>query len=320
LEQEKSEKVNVEKKLSVTQKEYEEIKKSKDSLDSETSQLKTQLESSKKSQNSDRELSQLKTQLENSKQELSKLEKQLSTKDQEIKTLKTEKPSNTFEEENKNLRAELELLKQQLVEEEPSTVSPTPRLSVPRRVAPARSGRNRPTSTIGTPATPVEEEPTTPVKKPINVAAMGGINLFGGAGLTPEMIKTKTLTPASPQGPISDTSAKNRLWCVKGRRRVRSFQVELSHKSLNKGDVFVLDTPKAIFQWNGSECNRLERTKGKDITSRILRQRTSFGAKPDVITLDEGDNEDENVFAFWKEMGGKGPIGESADDLDGNAN
>lgn len=38
-------------------------------------------------------------------------------------------------------------------------------------------------------------------------------------------------------------------------------QVEMSWKSFNRGDVFLLDLGQLIIQWNGPESNRNERLK-----------------------------------------------------------
>lgn len=38
-------------------------------------------------------------------------------------------------------------------------------------------------------------------------------------------------------------------------------QVEMSWKSFNRGDVFLLDLGKLIIQWNGPESNRMERLR-----------------------------------------------------------
>jgi len=54
----------------------------------------------------------------------------------------------------------------------------------------------------------------------------------------------------------------------------------------------------------------LERSKGVDMTTRLNRAR---GSKAKVIVIDEGDNEPDEAFAFWKELGPKDAI-RSADD------
>lgn len=38
-------------------------------------------------------------------------------------------------------------------------------------------------------------------------------------------------------------------------------QVEMSWKSFNRGDVFLLDLGKLIIQWNGPESNHMERLR-----------------------------------------------------------
>lgn len=40
-----------------------------------------------------------------------------------------------------------------------------------------------------------------------------------------------------------------------------ALQVEMSWKSFNCGDVFLLDLGKLIIQWNGPESNRMERLR-----------------------------------------------------------
>uniref|UniRef100_A0A673ZE73 Advillin n=1 Tax=Salmo trutta TaxID=8032 RepID=A0A673ZE73_SALTR len=72
-----------------------------------------------------------------------------------------------------------------------------------------------------------------------------------------------------------------RLLHVKGKKRVSAMEVEMSWKSFNLGDVFLLDCGKTIIQWNGPESNRQERLKGmllaKDIRDRERGGRTEIG-------------------------------------------
>jgi hypothetical protein len=67
---------------------------------------------------------------------------------------------------------------------------------------------------------------------------MGGINLFGAMGIGADAIAKVKARPLVS----SKKEETKKLWQLKGRRRVRSFQVECTAKSLNKGDVFILDT------------------------------------------------------------------------------
>ncbi|XP_041835874.1 advillin [Melanotaenia boesemani] len=63
-----------------------------------------------------------------------------------------------------------------------------------------------------------------------------------------------------------------RLLHVKGKKRVIAKEVEMSWKSFNLGDVFLLDIGKTIVQWNGPNSNQQEKLKGmclaKDIRDR----------------------------------------------------
>ncbi len=55
---------------------------------------------------------------------------------------------------------------------------------------------------------------------------------------------------------------------LKGKNRIHVRQVELSSKSLNKSDVFILDAGDKIYDWNGAQADRKKREKGVDIANR----------------------------------------------------
>lgn len=56
---------------------------------------------------------------------------------------------------------------------------------------------------------------------------------------------------------------KSRLYHISGNKakNLSVRQVEMSYKSLNSGDVFVLDAGLMIYQWNGSQSSPHERRK-----------------------------------------------------------
>ena len=89
-----------------------------------------------------------------------------------------------------------------------------------------------------------------------------------------------------------------RLLQVKGRKNFRCFEVELSAKSLNNHDIFILDNGLIIYNWIGSKSNPFEKFKAVTICESIRDQRQS---RPKVISLDEGKEVDE----FWAILGGK---------------
>lgn len=43
----------------------------------------------------------------------------------------------------------------------------------------------------------------------------------------------------------------------------------VSVQSLNSGDVFLLDYNNIIYQWMGKSCNRMEKGKALDLTTRM---------------------------------------------------
>uniref|UniRef100_A0A4W4GZR7 HP domain-containing protein n=1 Tax=Electrophorus electricus TaxID=8005 RepID=A0A4W4GZR7_ELEEL len=80
-----------------------------------------------------------------------------------------------------------------------------------------------------------------------------------------------------------DTNVYNilRLLHVKGSKNVTAREVEVSWKSFNTGDVFLLDMGKAIVQWNSPQSNRKEKLKAcmlaQDIRDRERGGRVQIG-------------------------------------------
>jgi len=94
---------------------------------------------------------------------------------------------------------------------------------------------------------------------------------------------------------------KPRLLHLKGKKRVRVTQVELSGESLNSGDVFILDFGMNIFQWNGSKAGPSEKMKGAQLCRAIDDERKGL---PKVHVFEEahkGDDQNE----FWSTLGGR---------------
>ncbi|KAE8291114.1 Gelsolin Actin-depolymerizing factor [Larimichthys crocea] len=60
-----------------------------------------------------------------------------------------------------------------------------------------------------------------------------------------------------------------RLLHIKGRRAIRATEVDMSWSSFNKGDCFIIDLGKNIYQWCGSECNRFEKLKAAEVAIDI---------------------------------------------------
>eukprot|EP01114_Cavostelium_apophysatum_P013389 TRINITY_DN3235_c0_g1_i2.p1 TRINITY_DN3235_c0_g1~~TRINITY_DN3235_c0_g1_i2.p1 ORF type:complete len:1475 (-),score=468.43 TRINITY_DN3235_c0_g1_i2:24-4448(-) len=103
----------------------------------------------------------------------------------------------------------------------------------------------------------------------------------------------------------------NRLIHCKGKNRVQVRQVEVSLKSLNKGDSFVLDKGDIIYMWNGPQSNFKEKHKAAAIAEIFKHHERSSNAK--VITIENSTSSDPTEENFWELLGGKEPITEAAD-------
>jgi len=92
---------------------------------------------------------------------------------------------------------------------------------------------------------------------------------------------------------------KPRLFHMKGKKdQVRVDQVQTTWKSLNDGDVFLLDMGLEIFQWNGKTAGIYEKRKAQEISKSLQSERNG---RPKVKILDGLEDND----TFWKTLGGK---------------
>jgi len=105
-----------------------------------------------------------------------------------------------------------------------------------------------------------------------------------------------------------------RLLQVKGRKRVRLVEVALDAKSVNSGDVFILDLGLLLLQFNGKESRVFERNKATEICRALDDER---GSVPEVVVFDEFTKPEEWPKE-WTDRLGKGPYAtaaEGGDDL-----
>eukprot|EP01118_Nematostelium_gracile_P007837 TRINITY_DN2573_c0_g1_i2.p1 TRINITY_DN2573_c0_g1~~TRINITY_DN2573_c0_g1_i2.p1 ORF type:complete len:677 (+),score=200.32 TRINITY_DN2573_c0_g1_i2:287-2032(+) len=76
-----------------------------------------------------------------------------------------------------------------------------------------------------------------------------------------------------------------KLLHIKGKKNVFVKQVPLTYKSLNDGDVFILDDDKTIYVFNGKKSSRVEKAKGMSVSQHINppkeeeKQTSSFSKK-----------------------------------------
>lgn len=103
-----------------------------------------------------------------------------------------------------------------------------------------------------------------------------------------------------------------RLMHFTGNKRIRCAQVSLELKSLNAGDVFLLDNGLELIMWSGPSSKGKERRKCQEAVQEI---RESRNGRPTIRYLD-GDEDDE---VFWTLLGGKGPIPPAIEDVDEKA-
>ncbi|XP_072524708.1 scinderin like b [Salminus brasiliensis] len=94
---------------------------------------------------------------------------------------------------------------------------------------------------------------------------------------------------------INEANVK-RLLHVKGRRAIRATEVDFSWTSFNKGDCFIVDLGKDIYQWSGSECNRFEKLKASEVAIDIRDNERNGRAKLHMV--DEGAEPQEIINAL----------------------
>ena len=103
-----------------------------------------------------------------------------------------------------------------------------------------------------------------------------------------------------------------RLLHLKGKRTIQVKQVQCSASSLNSGDVFILDKGDDIYQWNGADCSKKEKSKGLEVTLSIKDDER--GGKAKLHIIDEGKEPD----VFWEVLGGKKAIAPATSDEEGS--
>jgi len=99
---------------------------------------------------------------------------------------------------------------------------------------------------------------------------------------------------------------KPRLLQLKGKKKIRVTQVDMTRDSLNSGDVFILDAGLQVFQWNGRKSGPQEKQRGAQLSNAIAGERRG---RAKVMVLEESDKNPE----FWNHLGGQGAV-KSADD------
>lgn len=185
-------------------------------------------------------------------------------------------------------------------------------LSNPLKTA-APSNRRKPTRNLARNISSNKSDSST-VSEVRRANIGGSYGLLRALGADLHLLQKK---PTSAKTAIVSQKGQPRLIQIKGRRKMIVRQVRPSVDSLNSGDVFILDTGKAIlYQWNGKESNRIEKGKAMDVIKNIKDKELSGLAQ--VIVLDEGVNDGNRNDDFWKilEPGTVQPSIEAGSDAD----
>jgi gelsolin len=104
---------------------------------------------------------------------------------------------------------------------------------------------------------------------------------------------------------IKPTEYKPRLFHLKGKREIRITEVPLTWKSLNDGDVFIIDNGLDVYQWNGKSAGIYEKRKAQEVTAALRDERNG---RPKIKILDGV----EEFEGFWKILGGQPKASEIA--------
>jgi len=102
---------------------------------------------------------------------------------------------------------------------------------------------------------------------------------------------------------VTPTAYTAKLFHIRGSHLndVRVHPAKLELKSLNDGDVFVLDNGLQLYQWNGTKAGVWAKRRGDETINAITSERNGK-PKATLLTGDE-DNKD-----FWTLLGGKGQV------------
>lgn len=96
----------------------------------------------------------------------------------------------------------------------------------------------------------------------------------------------------------------DKLFRVKGRAgMVMMTQVPCNYGELNSGDVFLLDTSEAIYQWNGRGSNPDERERASRFASNKALERSDVDGEPRmIIQLTQDVDDGEHRTEFWDRL------------------
>lgn len=102
---------------------------------------------------------------------------------------------------------------------------------------------------------------------------------------------------------VEETTREAKLFEVKGRAdNIRLREVKVKRDAMNSGDVYILDSEEAIYQWNGEGSNAHERAKAAEFAQSLKADR---GGKVEVETVDESHMRMQQDHPFWSHLPGE---------------
>lgn len=102
-----------------------------------------------------------------------------------------------------------------------------------------------------------------------------------------------------------------RLLHLKGRKNIRIEEVEFSMKSLNSGDVFVLDMGLDIYQFQGKKAGKNEKARAGQYCRALDDERRG---KPEVTVYGQNDSDVNEFYSHFKDFSGTAEIADEAGD------
>lgn len=110
---------------------------------------------------------------------------------------------------------------------------------------------------------------------------------------------------------VKPETYKPRLLHLKGRKNIRISEVPISVSSLNSGDVFILDNGLDIYQWQGKGAGMNEKARAGQLCRTLDDERAG---KPEVHTYRQGDSDEKEFFAFFKDYTADSQISDDSGD------
>jgi len=92
-----------------------------------------------------------------------------------------------------------------------------------------------------------------------------------------------------------------RLLHIKGKKKVRTVEVDIKISSLNSGDVFVLDGGLLLYQYQGKKAGKHEKTEGGRLTQAIDDEREGKPEKEVFSQIDKPDDTMGHFFSYFQD-------------------